>query len=145
MFTVPFGELGAIENMSRDWVIDKFRISVGYDTDIEKARKLTKKVGAELKADAELGPLFIEPLKMKGVEEFGDYGIVLSFGMTTVPGMQTYIRRKAYAKLREAFLANGVSFAQPRVQVGGEDKTGAAAAAATAVRAHQIDVAAPSG
>ncbi|WP_431322825.1 mechanosensitive ion channel family protein [Rhizobium sp. YTU87027] len=142
VFTVPFGELGAVENMSRDWVIDKFRITVGFTTDIDKARKLTKKVGAELKDDAELGKLFIEPLKMKGVEEFGDYGIVLSFAMTTVPGMQTYIRRKAYAKIREAFLANGIAFAQPTVQVGGDDKDGGAAAA-QAIRAQQASAATP--
>ncbi|MBY5588015.1 mechanosensitive ion channel family protein [Rhizobium leguminosarum] len=136
VFTVPFGELGAVENMSRDWVIDKFRVNVSYDADIEKARKLAKKIGEELKADPELGPLFIEPLKMKGVEEFGDYGIVLSFAMTTVPGMQTYIRRKAYAKIREAFKANGIDFATPSVQVGG-DARDSAAAAATALRAEQ--------
>ncbi|MDH6273749.1 mechanosensitive ion channel [Rhizobium leguminosarum] len=136
VFTVPFGELGAVENMSRDWVIDKFRVNVSYDADIEKARKLAKKIGEELQADPELGPLFIEPLKMKGVEEFGDYGIVLSFAMTTVPGMQTYIRRKAYAKIREAFKENGIDFATPSVQVGG-DARDSAAAAATAIRTQQ--------
>ncbi|MFF0923010.1 mechanosensitive ion channel family protein [Rhizobium leguminosarum] len=144
VFTVPFGELGAVENMSRDWVIDKFRVNVSYDADIEKARKLAKKIGAELQADPELGPLFIQPLKMKGVEEFGDYGIVLSFAMTTVPGMQTYIRRKAYAKIREAFQANGIEFATPSVQVGGDDRDGAAAAAA-AIRTQQAKVVAAEG
>jgi small-conductance mechanosensitive channel len=144
VFTIPFGELGAVENMSRDWVIDKFRISVGYNTDIAKARKITKAIGAELQADPEVGPLFIEPLKMKGVEEFGDYGIVLSFAMTTVPGQQTYIRRKAYAMIRDAFKTNGIEFAQPTVQVGGEDK-GGGAAAATAVRATQLKQQAPEG
>ena len=118
-------------------MIDKFRITVGFDTDIEKARKLTKKVGADLMEDPELGQHFIEPLKMKGVEQFGDYGIVLSFAMTTVPGMQTYIRRKAYAKIREVFLANGIAFAQPTVQVGGDDKGGGGAAAAQAILAQQ--------
>ncbi|MDK4717274.1 mechanosensitive ion channel family protein [Rhizobium sp. CNPSo 4039] len=127
VFTVPFGELGAVENMSRDWVIDKFRVSVGFDTDVEKARKLTKQIGADLKQDPELGPLFIEPLKLKGVEEFSDYGMVLSFGMMTVPGMQTYIRRKAYLKIREAFKANGIEFAQPTVNVGGDDRGSSAA------------------
>jgi small-conductance mechanosensitive channel len=78
---------------------------------------------------------------MKGVEEFADYGIVLSFAMTTVPGMQTFIRRKAYAKLREAFLANDIAFAQPTVQVGGDDKEGGAAAAAQAIRAQQAGTA----
>ena len=142
VFTVPFGELGAVENMSRDWVIDKFRISVGFDTDVEKARKLTKKIGAELLEDPELGPLFIEPLKMKGVEEFGDYGIVLGFGMTTVPGMQTYIRRKAQLRIREAFRANGIEFAQPTVNVGGDEREGGAAAAAATVKAQQAKAAA---
>ncbi len=142
VFTVPFGELGAVENMSRDWVIDKFRISVAYNTDINKARKITKTIGADLQADPEIGPLFLQPLKMKGVEEFGDYGIVLSFAMTTVPGQQTFIRRKAYAMIREAFQQNGIEFAQPTVQVGGDDK-GGGAAAVTAVRQtqakHQIE------
>jgi len=142
VFTVPFGELGAVENMSRDWVIDKFRISVTYDSDVEKARKLTKKIGLELMEDPELGPMFIEPLKMKGVEEFGDYGIVLSFGMTTVPGMQTYIRRKAHMRIREAFRAHGIEFAQPMVNVGGEEKDGGAAAAAAAINAQQAKAAA---
>ncbi|MBX4929357.1 small-conductance mechanosensitive channel [Rhizobium binae] len=143
VYTVPFSELGAVENMSRDWVIDKFRITVGFDTDIDKARKLTKKVGAELIEDPELGKQFLEPLKMKGVEQFGDYGIVLSFAMTTVPGMQTYIRRKAYAKIREVFLANGIAFAQPTIQVGGDDKGSGAAAAAQALRTQQANAATP--
>ena len=130
VYTVPFGELGAVQNMSRDWVIDKFRITVGFDTDLEKARKITKRIGAELQADPELGSQFIQPLKMKGVEDFGDYGIVLSFAMTTVPGQQTFIRRKAYAMIREAFRAEGIDFAQPTVQVGGDDRDAGAAAAA---------------
>ncbi|WP_348529192.1 mechanosensitive ion channel family protein [Rhizobium sp. L58/93] len=144
VFTVPFGELGAVENMSRDWAIDKFKLSVGYDTDINVARKIAKSIGAELLADPELGPQFITPLKMKGVESFGDYGIVLSFAMTTVPGQQTSIRRKAYAMLRDAFRANGIEFATPSVQVGGEEK-GDAAAAANIVRAAEIKAQAATG
>jgi moderate conductance mechanosensitive channel len=38
VFTVPFNLLGAVENMSRDWVIDKIAIGVTYDSDLEKAR-----------------------------------------------------------------------------------------------------------
>jgi small-conductance mechanosensitive channel len=133
---MPFGELGAVENMSRDWGVVKFRISVGYDTDIEKARKLVKKIGAELQADEEIGPLFIDPLKMKGLEEFGDYGIALGFGMTLRPSpLQSMVRRRANVKIREAFVENGIEFATPSVQVGGDDRQ--AAAAMTAVQIQQ--------
>jgi moderate conductance mechanosensitive channel len=134
VFTVPFGVLGAVQNMSRDWVIDKFRIRVGFDTDVAKAKKLTKAIGAELKADEELGPLLIETVKMKGVEQIGEYGIELSFAFTAKPGNQSMIRRRAYVMIRKAFAENGISFAQPTVQVGGDDKGDAAAAAHLAQR-----------
>jgi len=131
VFTVPFGTLGAVQNMSRDWVIDKFTISVGYDTDINKVRKMVKGVGAALLEDEEYGSMILETLKMKGVEQFGDYGINLSFAMMTKPGYQTTIRRKAYMMIREAFTTNGIVFASPTVQVASNDPSAAAAAAAT--------------
>lgn len=133
VFTVPFGSLGAVQNMSRDWVIDKFLISVNYDTDIAKVKKVVKGVGATLLADPEFGPQIIETVKMKGVEAFGDYGINLSFAMMTKPGHQSTIRRRAYAMIREAFAENGIGFASPTVQVANEDHpTGAGAGAAAA-------------
>lgn len=67
---------------------------------------------------------------MKGVEEFGEYGIAISFAMVTVPtSQQSFIRRSAYAMLREAFQKNGIAFAQPSIRVGG-GKTPEATAAA---------------
>ena len=92
---------------------------------------MVKGVGAELLQDEELGPFIIETVKMKGVEQFSDYGINLSFAMMTKPGYQTMIRRRAYMMIREAFVQNGVVFASPTVQVAGGDQSSAAAAAAT--------------
>src|ERR671912_508311 len=63
VYTVPFGELGAVQNMSRDWVIDKFQINLTYDTDLEKARKLIKRIGQDLAEDPEFARQIIEPLK----------------------------------------------------------------------------------
>ncbi len=116
VFTVPFGSLGAVQNMSRDWVIDKFMINVSYDADVAKVKKVVKGIGAALLDDPELGPLIIETVKMKGVEQFGDYGITLSFAMTTKPGHQTQIRRRAQAMIKDAFAANSIHFASPTVR-----------------------------
>lgn len=141
IFTVPFGSLGAVENMSRDWVIDKFLISVSYQTDIAMVKKLVKGVGAALLEDPEFGPTIIETVKMKGVEQFGDYGINLSFAMMTKPGNQSTVRRRALALIREAFIANGIDFASPTVQVGKDDRAGdtiAALATSTAIAQRKI-------
>jgi small-conductance mechanosensitive channel len=121
IFTVPFGELGAVQNMSRDWAIDKFLLRLSFDADLPKASKLVKKIGQDLLEDAELGPLIIETLKLKGVEQIGDFGIEVSFTFTAVPGNQSTIRRHAYGMIRKAFQENGIGFAQPTVQVGGNN------------------------
>ena len=127
LFTVPFGELGAVQNMSRDWVIDKMTIGITYDSDLDTAKKLIKQIGKELAADPEFAPHIIEPLKMQGVEQFGDYAIQIRMKMMTKPGEQFVIRRKAYAMIKKAFDANGIKFAFPTVQVAqGEDAAAAA-------------------
>ena len=131
LFTVPFGMLGAIQNMSRDWAIEKFNIGVTYDTDIDKARKIIKKVGQELKNDPELAAGIIEPLKMQGVQAFGDFAIQLRMKMMTEPGdVQFLARRRALALIKRAFDANGINFAYPTVQVAGGNAAAADAASA---------------
>ncbi len=108
LFTVPFGQLGAVENMSRDWVVDKLKVGVAYNSDLIKVKKLIKKIGEALKSDSELGPKILETLKMQGVDEFGDYAIEIVMKMMTKPGEQFAVRRRAYAMIKEAFDANGV-------------------------------------
>ena len=91
---MPFGELGAIQNMSRDWVIEKLKVGVTYDTDLDKVKKLIKQIGKELAQDPEFAPHIIQPLKMQGVEQFGDFAIQISMKMMTRPGEQFVIRRR---------------------------------------------------
>lgn len=127
VFTVPFGSLGAVQNMSRDWVIDKFMIRVPFNTDIKLVKKLTKEVGQALLDDPDAGQYIIDTVKMKGIEQFGDYGMEVSFKLMTKPGQQIAVRRRAHAMIRDAFVANGITFAQPTVNVEGDDRAGAAA------------------
>ncbi|MFI4996137.1 MAG: mechanosensitive ion channel family protein, partial [Hyphomicrobiales bacterium] len=120
LYTVPFGVLGAIQNMSRDWVIEKLSVGVTYDTDLDQVRKIVKKVGQELAADPELAPGILQPLKLQGVQAFGDYAIQLRMKMMTKPGdIQFMARRRALALIKKAFDANGIQFAYPTVQLAG--------------------------
>jgi small-conductance mechanosensitive channel len=83
LYTVPFSELRGVQNQSRDWVIDKFSIGITYDSDIEKARKLIKKIGEKLAADPEHAPHIMEPMKMQGVDSFGDFAMQVRVKMKT--------------------------------------------------------------
>jgi small-conductance mechanosensitive channel len=127
LYTVPFGELGAVQNMSRDWVIDKLSVGVTYDTDLDQAKRIIKQIGKELQADPEFAPHILETLKMQGVEQFGDFAIQIRMKMMTKPGEQFVIRRRAYAMIKKAFAANGIQFAFPTVTVAGGGDPAAAA------------------
>jgi moderate conductance mechanosensitive channel len=128
IYTIPFGELGAIQNMSRDFVIDRLSITVTYDTDIEMVRKLIKKIGQQLAEDPELAGSIIQPLKMQRINAFGDYGIEIRLKVMTKPGEQFALRQKAYPLIKKVFDENNIEFAFPTVRVAAEaDNTAAAA------------------
>jgi small-conductance mechanosensitive channel len=128
LFTVPFGVLGAVQNMSRDWVIDKLTVSITYDSDLAKAKKLIKQIGKDLAAEPDFAKNIIEPLKMQGVEAFGEYGMTIRMKMMTKPSEQFTIRRRALALIKTAFDENGIRFASPTVRVAEGGGVSAAAA-----------------
>ncbi len=133
VYTVPFSLLGAVQNQSRDWVIDKLMVGITYDSDLERARKLIKQIGLDLQKDEEFAPLILEPLKMQGVENLGDFAVQIRMKMMTLPGEQFVIRRKAYAMIKKAFDENGIKFAFPTVSVTGEGEPATAAVAQRAL------------
>ena len=133
VYTVPFSLLGAVQNQSRDWVIDKLSIGVTYDSDLVLAKKLIKQIGLELAKVPEFAPLILEPLKMQGVDQLGDFAVKIRTKMMTLPGEQFVIRRTAYAMIKKAFDENGIKFALPTVQVAGEGEPATAAVAQRAL------------
>ena len=126
--TVPFGSLGAVNNMNRDWAIDKIIVKVTYDTDLVKMKRIIKDIGQRLLDDPELAPNIIQTLKMKGVEQFGDFALEIRLALTAKPNELSAIRRNALALIKQSFDENGIQFAFPTVQVAGDRDASAAAA-----------------
>jgi small-conductance mechanosensitive channel len=132
LHTVPFGALSTIRNYSRDWVIDKVQIGVTYDTDLVAVRQIIKDIGKTLQDDPEFAPHILETLKMQGVEAFGDFAIQIRLKMTTKPGEQFPIRRRAFTLIKQAFDERGIKFAYPTVVIAGGPSPGSPAMSAAA-------------
>ncbi len=115
--TIPFGEIKVLTNYSRDWVIMKLPLRVTYDTDVEKVRKLIKKLGQELLSDPVIGENFIQPLKSQGVIEMQDSAMIIRVKFMTKPGDQWLVRKKVYQEIRELFAREGIRFAHREVTV----------------------------
>lgn len=146
--TVPYGEIARLTNFSRDWVIMKLRFQVPHDTDVQKVKKLFKKIGAQLLEHPEFGQDFIEPFKSQGVLEVDDIGMVIRGKFMCKPGKQFVIRKEVYVQVQRAFAENGIEFARRRVEVNlpegttPETQKAVAAAASEAIHAALPDPAA---
>ena len=152
--TVPFGEISHLTNFSRDWVMMKLPLRVTYDTDVEKLRKLIKRLGQDLLKDPELGPMFLQPLKSQGVIQMEDSAMIIRVKFMTRPGDQWSIRNKVFTRIRELFEREGIKFAHREVTVriadheagkplGEAEKEAAAAAARSVVEQRESEAAAP--
>lgn len=115
--TVPFGEIHQLTNYSRDWVMMKLPLRLTYDTDVEKVRKLIKKLGQQLLEDEVIGPLFVQPLKSQGVYSMEDSAMIVRVKFMTRPGDQFVTRKVVYAAIRELFQKEGIRFAHREVTV----------------------------
>ena len=117
LHTVPFGEIQYLTNFSRDWVMMKLKLRVTYDTDVEKVRKLVKKLGQDLLNDEVVGPQFIQPLKSQGVIEMQDSAMIIRVKFMTKPGDQWVLRKRVYQEIRDLFAREGIKFAHREVTV----------------------------
>ncbi|MGH6900231.1 MAG: mechanosensitive ion channel family protein, partial [Geminicoccaceae bacterium] len=120
LYTIAFGQMGNVVNHSRDWVKIKFELRVPFDTDLELVRKVIKRISQEIQDDPRLGPMLLQPVKSQGVIQVDDSGFVIGVKFVSRPGQQFMVRREAYARIKQAFVENGIAFASRRVTVDSE-------------------------
>jgi small-conductance mechanosensitive channel len=116
---VPYSNISAVSNLGRDWGTRKCTFTVPFDTDIEKVRKIFKKIGQDLYDDPAFTDAFIQPFKYKGVGQVNDVGIVVrgKFMFRPELGKQFPIQREIYRRVHADFAAAGIQFARREVRV----------------------------
>ena len=118
VFTIPYGDMGSIQNFSRDYIITKLDIRLRYDTDLEKVRKIIKKqVYMKILENEELASKLLDKIKSQGVTQMEDSAMIVRVKYKTPPGEQFVIRKEVYRLMQEAFKEHGIEFAHRNVTV----------------------------
>lgn len=117
LHTIPFGEIKQLTNFSRDWVMMKLPLRLTYDTNVERVRKLVKKLGQRLLERPDIGHLFLQPLKSQGVYKMEDSAMIVRVKFMTKPGDQFVTRKVVYQEIRDLFEQEGIKFAHKEVTV----------------------------
>jgi small-conductance mechanosensitive channel len=112
LHTIPYGQLGAVTNLSRDYATIKFNLRLEPGTDIELVRKTVKQLGLAMQEDhPELAAEIILPLKLQGVAEVADNALVLRFKFTARPVKPSWVQREYLKRMVQVFAEKGIKFA----------------------------------
>jgi small-conductance mechanosensitive channel len=117
VYTVPYGRMGAITNHSRDYNITKLDIRLRFDTDLDRVKKIIKRLNKEIMKEEEFKSVLLDDIRSQGVRELDDSAMILRVKFKTLPGKQFVLRREVYQRLQRAFRENGIEFAHRDVTV----------------------------
>jgi moderate conductance mechanosensitive channel len=111
LHTIPYGQLGAVTNQSRDFATIKFNLRLEPGTDIEIVRKTAKQIGLAMQETPEIAAEVMLPLKMQGIAEVVDNAVVVRFKFTARPVKPSWIQREYLKTMYRVFAEKGIAFA----------------------------------
>lgn len=116
--SVPFGQIKAVTNQSRQFAYAFFAIQFTYDTDVDSATALIREAGSSISDDLLLQGNLQGPLEVFGVDRMDLNGIVLTAQFRTVSGGQYGVSRAFNERLKKLVdKTPDVRFAQTYPQV----------------------------
>lgn len=99
--SVPFGQIKAVTNQSRQFAYAFFSVQFTYDTDVDKAVELIREAGQSIRDDVFLKYNLQGPLEIFGVDKMDLNGVVLTAQFRTVSGGQYAVSRAFNQRLKK--------------------------------------------
>jgi moderate conductance mechanosensitive channel len=110
---VPNGQVVRVGNQSQRWSRTLLDIEVAYDTDLDRASEVIKRVADEFWKEQAAGATVIEEPELWGVQNVSPTAVVLRLAVKTRPGEQWAAGRALRARLKTAFDEAGIATPQP--------------------------------
>jgi small conductance mechanosensitive channel len=111
---VPNGEIRRIGNKSQQWARAVLDVEVAYDTDIEVASEVIKRVADSVWHDELEHATVLEEPEIWGVQEFGASAIAIRLVLKVEPGEQWATAREVRKRLKAVFDTEGIEIPFPQ-------------------------------
>jgi small conductance mechanosensitive channel len=105
---VPNSQIGVASNLTQEWSRVNMNVSVAYGEDLDRVFEVINRVGRELAADAEFGPLILTAPQVLRVDAFGESGIAIKVLGDTEPIRQWEVMGELRKRLIRAFLEESI-------------------------------------
>ena len=126
---VPNGAIGRVGNKSQHWSRALLDVEVAYETDIDHATEVIKRVADTVWKERDE---VLEEPEVWGVEKLGANAIVIRLVVKTLPADQYAVSRELRQRLKEEFDREGIEIPFPQQTVWNRTVNGDAAEAPAA-------------
>ncbi len=129
VYTVPYGEITTITNLTKDFSYYVFNMGVAYREDPDKVIAAMHEVDEVMRNDPEYKDFILEPLEVVGVDQFADSAVVIKARVKTLPIKQWFVGRGYNRLLKYKFDEKNIEIPFPHQTIYfGEDHKGKAPA-----------------
>ena len=111
---VPNGEILRVGNMSQNWARTVLDVSVAYDEDFAKVRRVLQEIAHDLWEDDDFRGQVIEEPEVWGVQELGIDGVTVRVTLKTAPLEQWAIAREMRERILARFAHEGIEIPLPQ-------------------------------
>ena len=127
VYTIPFGEIDVVENLTKDFSFYVFDIGIAYRENVDEVIAVLGDIDKSIREDNDFKDLILEPLEVFGVDQFADSAVVIKARVKTLPIKQWTVGREYNRQMKIAFDQHGIEIPFPHQTLYfGEDKDGKA-------------------
>lgn len=110
---VPFGEVGTVENLTRDYSYALIDAGVGYSEDTDRVSDVLREIAAGMEGDESWRHRVIPPFEVFGVQELGDSAVIVRCRFKTPPMHQWAVAREFRRRMKKRFDELGIEIPFP--------------------------------
>ncbi len=118
LHTIPNGSIVVVSNLTRGWSREVVDVTVGYETDVDRALASIRDELAGFRADPAWEGRFEGTSEVLGVQSLSDTGLVIRTHIRTAPGFQWEVGREFNRRLKARLDRDGIEIARlalPRI------------------------------
>lgn len=109
----PNGSIQSLSNMTREYSYYVFSVSVGYKEDTDRVLAVLKEIAGQLQEEEAYRTVILAPLDILGVDQLGNYAVVVKVRFKTLPNQQWLVGREMNRRIKKRFEEENIEMPFP--------------------------------
>jgi small-conductance mechanosensitive channel len=99
----PNGGIQSLSNLTREYSYYVFNLSLDYKENTDHAIEVLKQIADQLQSEEPYQSAILAPLEIMGVDQLGDFAVLIKARYKTLPGQQWLIGREMNRRIKQRF------------------------------------------